>query len=118
MLSFLIGALVLFVAVALSIEFYERVRRAQGTLDDDPYNDHFDWNEWEKSLLDDLDNLGAQSDELATELPPAVKSYETAKKTRARVRKTVAKKPSKKPVKKAVKRITKTPASRKKVTRG
>lgn len=108
---FVIYVVVLLAVVALSVQFYKWVRRAQGTLDDDPY-DHFDWEEWAQSLDDVCVERTGEP-----ELPAAVKTYETAKKTRARVRKTVAKKtvkPAKTPIKKAAKR----PTAKKKVTRG
>lgn len=116
MQEFVVSVVVIVAGVFLGHQFYTWVRRAQGTLDDDPFNEHFDWDEWVESVQDDLespDDCGCESNDL----PPAVQSYETAKKTRTRVRKTVAKKPSKKPVKKAVKRTTKK-VTRKKVTRG
>jgi hypothetical protein len=115
MLEFVVSIVVIVAAVFLGHQFYTWVRRAQGTLDDDPFNEHFDWDEWAQSVADE--NEPDLPPDWKSDLPPAVKNYETAKKTRTRVRKTVAKKPSKKPVKKAVKRTTKKTA-RKKVTRG
>lgn len=88
-------------ATALTIQFYKWVRRAQSTLDDDPFNEHFDWDEWERQQ----DEFAAQRT-LNIEPAPVV----TRKRVKATAKKTTTKKA---PVKKASAKKT-----TKKVTRG
>ena len=113
MATFVISVIVIAAAAYLSHQFYQWIRRAQGTLDDDPYNDHFNFEEWSRAAQKDYDALNADFEATADDFPPIVK-YEGAKKTRTRVRKTVTKKaPVKKAPKKGVKKMTP-----KKVTHG
>mgnify|MGYP003336185333 FL=1 len=122
MATFVISVLVVIVGIALSYQFYQWVRRAQGTLDDDPYNDHFDFEEWsraaqacaDRAAQDDYDALNADFETVADDFPP-ITQYEAAKKTRTRVRKAVTKKTAVKKTapKKGGKKMTP-----KKVTRG
>lgn len=93
MATFVISVLVLVVGIALSYQFYQWVRRAQGTLDDDPYNDHFDFEEWSRHAQDDYDALNADFKAVDDDFPiTPISKYEQAKKTRTRVRKAVTKK--------------------------
>jgi hypothetical protein len=91
MATFVISVLVVIVGIALSYQFYQWVRRAQGTFDDDPYDDHFDFEEWSRAAQEDYDAMNADFETVADDFPPIAK-YEGAKKTRARVRKAVTKK--------------------------
>lgn len=48
MQAVVVYVVVVVAAAFLGHQFYKWVRRAQGTLDDDPFNESFDWEEWER----------------------------------------------------------------------
>jgi hypothetical protein len=48
MQAFVVYVVAIVAAAFLGHQFYTWVRRAQGTLDDDPFNESFEWDTWER----------------------------------------------------------------------